>query len=212
MIEKLNPGNYYHIYNRGNNRENIFYQDKNYKYFLNKFEGYLTKFTDLYAFCLLPNHFHFLVRVKGKEVITLSDGIDKPGTQKQNDSITQSDGIDMQVSERFRRFFLGYSQAINKQENRTGSLFEKNFKRKLIDKEDYLNRIIYYIHLNPVLHKISSSFEDYQYSSYRIILSNKPTKLRREKVLELFTNKDEFIKFHKKRLEEKSKFDEYFLE
>jgi hypothetical protein len=55
-----------------------------------------------------------------------------------------------------------------------------------------------------VIHKIKSSYENYPFSSYRIIISNKPTKLNRVKVLELFKNKAEFIEFHKKRLEEKT--------
>ena len=188
MTEKLYPGYYYHIYNRGNNRENIFYLEKNYQYFLENFYKYLSGYLDIYTYCLLSNHFHFLIKIK------------------ENDSITSSDGIDKIISEQFRRFFLGYSQAINIQQNRTGSLFQKNFKRKRINKNDYLYRIIYYIHLNPVLHKICTSFEDYPFSSYGIILSNKPTKIKRNKVLALFRNKKEFFKFHQMRLTEKEEF------
>lgn len=108
----LIEGNFYHVFNRGNNRENLFYSLRNYTYFLRKFDEHLSEFLDTYAYCLLPNHFHFLVRVK----------------EWRTDSIAQSDGIgevSAQISEQFRRFFIGYSQAINKQERRSGSLFQK---------------------------------------------------------------------------------------
>jgi len=57
-------GNFYHIYNRGNNRENIFFEENNYYYFLEKYDKYLTNYLETFAYCLLPNHFHLLVRVK----------------------------------------------------------------------------------------------------------------------------------------------------
>ena len=62
--QKLQPGSYYHIYNRVNNSEKIFYQERNYRYFLRKFDYYLTNYLDLFAFVLMPNHFHFLVRTR----------------------------------------------------------------------------------------------------------------------------------------------------
>ena len=60
----MEPGNFYHIYNRGNNKENIFFEEKNYYYFLKKFDEYLSAFSDVYAYCLMPNHFHFLIKIK----------------------------------------------------------------------------------------------------------------------------------------------------
>lgn len=107
--------NYYHIYNRGNNRENIFYEPKNYTYFLENWKKYLAEYLDVYSFCLLPNHFHFLSKVKHEKQILLL-----------NDRIID---INMFLEEQCRRFFITYSQAINKAQNRTGSLFQKRFKR-----------------------------------------------------------------------------------
>ena len=60
----LQEGKYYHIYNRGNNRETLFYTEANYKYFLKKYDKYLSEYVDTYAYCLLPNHFHLLISVK----------------------------------------------------------------------------------------------------------------------------------------------------
>ncbi|GHT10354.1 hypothetical protein FACS189432_06850 [Bacteroidia bacterium] len=63
-IQPLEEGKFYHIYNQGNNHENIFYNDKNYIYFMQKLDRYLSDYLEIYAFCLMPNHFHLLVRIK----------------------------------------------------------------------------------------------------------------------------------------------------
>ena len=92
----------YHIYNRGNGNENVYYIDENYYYFLRQYDKYLSESVDTFAYCLLPNHFHLLVRIK----------IDNPET----------------ASENFRKFFISYSMSINKQEKRRGNLFQRGFK------------------------------------------------------------------------------------
>ena len=70
---------FYHIYNRGNNGDDVFYEARNYKYFLEKYDLYLSDFVETYAYCLLPNHFHILIRVKPYDHFPLlsmpSDGI-----------------------------------------------------------------------------------------------------------------------------------------
>lgn len=72
-MEKLFPDTFYHIYNRGNNKEKIFYKDSNYIFFLQKFDSYLSPYLDLYSYCLLPNHFHLLIKTKS-EVSILNNG------------------------------------------------------------------------------------------------------------------------------------------
>ena len=60
----LQYSTYYHIYNRGNNRQNVFFEERNYRYFLQLYAKYIEPVADTYAYCLLPNHFHLLVRTK----------------------------------------------------------------------------------------------------------------------------------------------------
>lgn len=160
---------FYHIYNRGNNHEKIFYTENNYYYFLKKYDEYLSSFLDTFTYCLIPNHFHFLIR-----------------THNESDLI----------SDQFRKFFITYSQAINKQENRSGSLFLKPFRRKPITGINYLQRIIYYIHNNPVHHGLCNRFEDYKWSSFNSILCSSKTHLKREEVIGLFGSKENFSEFH----------------
>lgn len=149
----LEKGCFYHIYNRGNNGDNIFYTPENYEYFLKRFDYYLSDYLEVYAYCLLPNHFHLLVRVKDefdesvasfdKTIPSLranstsevrSSTSRRSGTSEHQPAektlikglkkLTKTSDI---VSESFRRFFTSYAKAINKQQSRTGSLFQKNF-------------------------------------------------------------------------------------
>jgi len=92
--------------------------------------------------------------------------------------------------------FNAYTQAINKRHHRTGSLFEKNFERKLVDSERYFQQLIYYIHNNPVRHGFVKQMSLYPWSSYESILSEKPTMLKRKEVLALFGDKENFVYYH----------------
>ena len=72
----LLPNKYYHLINRGNNKRNIFYQHRNYAYFLSKYAEYMTPYLETYAYCLLPNHFHLLVAVKDLKSILAAAPLD----------------------------------------------------------------------------------------------------------------------------------------
>ncbi|HYG39519.1 MAG TPA: transposase [Cytophagales bacterium] len=173
-ILPLEPGCYYHVYNRAIGKELMFYNEGNYFYFLKKYHQYLSDCVDTYAYCLIPNHFHLLIRTP--------------------DNLLQSDKV---VSEAFRRFGISFSQSINKQQSRKGSLFMRPFKRKKIESDDQLSAVIYYIHFNAVHHNIVQNLIHYKWSSFASILSEKPTHLRRAEVLEWFGGRENYIKSHK---------------
>jgi putative transposase len=126
-------------------------------------------------------------------------------------SISKSDGISKVVSYQFRRFFISFSQAINKQENRVGSLFQKNFKRKKIDSEKYFLRLVYYIHANPQIHGLIDNFKLYPWSSYERILIDRPSKLKKDEVVKWFGDQKEYIKIHNQ-IHEINQMDELFVE
>lgn len=181
---KILENQYYHIYNRGNNRENIFYKKDNYNYFLRKYDYYLSDYLETFAYCLLPNHFHLLVRVKPYSAFPQKDK-----GQRFIDS-------ESRVSEQFRLLFMSYAKAINIQEDRVGSLFQKNFRRKLVDNDRYLSNLVYYIHSNPQLHGINEDFKNYPHSSYGRMLIDKPSKLLKGETLQWFGNKEGYEIFH----------------
>lgn len=164
-------GSYYHVYNRAVNNEKLFYSHENYLYFLKLYKEKVSSEVNTLAYCLLKNHFHFLV-----EVPEMAD----PSN----------------VSKGFSRLFQSYSQAINKQVDRYGSLFCRPFKRKRIETNAYLSRVITYIHQNPQLHGVIDDFKQYQWSSYKSHISTNETLLDRTKVLSWFGGVDHFIEFH----------------
>nr|WP_314496201.1 hypothetical protein [uncultured Chryseobacterium sp.] len=83
-----------------------------------------------------------------------------------------------------------YTQSFNKVYQRSGPVFESPFKRILVDSEEYLRNLIIYIHQNP------HDFQDYRYSSYLAVISNSETYIQRDKVLELFDDRRNFIECH----------------
>ena len=81
--------------------------------------------------------------------------------------------------------------------NRRGSLFNRPFKAKEIDNDQYLTAVIAYIHRNPVHHGFRDRIEDWPFSSYEALLSTKPTKIKRQEVLDWFGDIPAFHQSHK---------------
>lgn len=167
-LEKLHKDSFYHIYNRGINGENIFVSSENKQYFLKLLGNYVVDVASVYSYCLMDNHYHLLIQ--------LNDDGDK-------------------VTQRLSNFFNAYAKAFNKANNRTGSLFEKHFRRIKISGEDYLKHLIVYIHLNP-FHHFGIDFKSFPYSSYKSFLNDQPTKINRQEVVSLFGSLDNFIFIH----------------
>jgi len=193
----LIPDNFYHIYNRANGDDKLFFQDRNYNFFLKRYGDFLDEYIETYAYSLLQNHFHLLVRVKSKEAILAAARNDI----SQRNVISKPSDFSEIVSEQFRRLFISYSKAINVQESRTGNLFQRPFKRKLIDHPRYFKNTIYYIHHQPSHHGYEIDDLDYPHSSYLSFLSEGKSKLRRNEVLNWFGSKTDFVKFHSQKQE-----------
>jgi REP element-mobilizing transposase RayT len=171
-------GKYYHVYNRGINRQLIFFEEKNSLYFLKQFKKYVSPYVDVFAYCLMPNHFHFFIRVK------------------ENDSeITYSGKLSV-IEKAFKDFFISYVKSINKQYNRTGALLQYKFKRQEVEDESHYTWLIYYIRLNPISAGLCKNFSDWKFSSYTSLISNKNTELKRDEILEWFGGVKQFISFH----------------
>jgi len=185
---------FYHVYNRANGDDQLFYTDANYLYFLEKLNSYISAFVEIYSYCLIPNHFHLLLKVK--DTITTPVRFTRLSLSEEKGS-NKPDRCNSIITKAFSNFFNCYTKSINRQENRSGSLFERPFKRKLIDTEEYLKMIIIYIHLNPVHHQITQSFENYLWSSYKTLLDNRQTKLPRKAVFDIFEGRDRFIEDHR---------------
>jgi len=154
----LNFNTYYHIFNHANGDDNLFREEKNYDFFLQKYHQHIDPIADTIAWCLMKNHFHLLVKIKSEA--------DFLSTFPKFKTLERLEDQSKFISKQFSNFFSSYSQAFNKVYQRRGSLFIKNFKRKEINNHQYLQQVILYIHLNPVKHGFVRRGNDWAHSSF----------------------------------------------
>ncbi len=189
-------GNIYHIYNQGNNKQNIFFNRENYLFFLKKIKLYILPYADIFAWCLMPNHFHLMVLVKFEELSLASLGVTQSHTETDKyRSINNSIGI----------MLRSYTRAINKQTNRSGKLFREATKAECINcpkgispawftdngisrinisipEKEYPQICFEYIHQNPVKAGLVKKMEDWEFSSaqdYAGIRNGKITNMKK---------------------------------
>jgi len=173
---QFEKGQLYHIFNQGNNRQKIFFERDNYLFFLKKIRSYILPYADIFAWCLMPNHFHLMVLVNEVDLVSAraSHGA-KPSHSR---SFNQSIGI----------MLRSYTNAINKQRNTSGSLFRKQTKAECISCQNGLTTSFYnvngiskiniqnpeqqypqicfnYIHQNPVKAGLVKNAVDWEFSS-----------------------------------------------
>ena len=195
-INLLQPGQRYHIFNRGINGENLFNEKKNYAYFLQKYMQYDEAVAKTYAYCLLKNHFHLLVEIRSIEEIQAN--FLAPGqTLEYQSKFKDEYSAGLFAGRQFGHLFNSYSQSINKAYKRTGGLFEEPFRRIPVYTDSYFSTMIWYIHYNPQKHRFVADFKEYPHSSYQIHLSDTPTRLERQAVLDWFGGKAGYIEYHK---------------
>ncbi len=188
-------GNFYHIYNRGNNKETIFGTDENYRYFMQLYTHHIEPVATTYALCLLPNHFHFLNYMR---------------TDEEQREWLLAQGCQLSKSWQpypphlaFKNLFIAYSMSFNIRYERTGSLFQKPFKRILVDSDRYFTALVRYIHRNPQKHGLIADFREWPWSSYGIILSEGQTRIPRSEVLGWFGGRSPFIASHQAEVDER---------
>jgi putative transposase len=129
---------YYHIYNRGINKGLIFFSDRNYLYFMDRLRKFVLPCASIIAYCLMPNHYHILLKVKNENLIGKS----------------------------LHPFFVSYAKSINNEQKRIGPLFQSRYQGSEIEDDCYLLECVNYIHLNPVKAGLVSSPELWKFSSY----------------------------------------------
>jgi putative transposase len=176
----LRPGAYYHIYNRGTNRENLFREERNYAHFLKLYARHVEPSAETFAYCLLKNHFHLLVRIKDYD----PKGFENPSSLPE-------------PSQAFSNLFNAYTKGINKAYARTGSLFEHPFERLPVTTTVHFCRLVTYIHHNPQRHRLVDDFRAWKYSSYHALTTRAPTRLQRQAVLGWFNTPQGLLQAHR---------------
>lgn len=184
---------YYHIYNRGINSCPLFTEETNYIHFLGLWDKYISPIADTYAWALMGNHFHFLIKTK-------SDPAFAQPSRSLRRQTTDLEGLAMArkpLCQHFSNLFNAYTKAFNKRYNRTGALFEHNFRRKEVVEKDHLLYLIYYIHHNPVHHGFCDDMMDYPWSSFQRMGSPKASHLSPSEVIAWFQDTSNYKQFHK---------------
>lgn len=215
-------GNYYHIFNRGNNRCNLFSKPEEYEHFLHLYDKYILPVADTFAWALMGNHFHFLVYTKTNivykysmrelETMKLSPYAfeERKWETIQLDSdralhLASTNAIGSHKvpvpHKHFSHLFNAYTRYLQTRTGITGNLFERPFKRKMVDNEEYLKTVVLYNHNNPVHHGFCSHPLEYPWTSYLTSLSEKPTKLKRDDVIQLFNDTENFKQQHNKEID-----------
>ena len=152
---KLEPNQLYHVFNQGNDRQRIFFNDDDYRFFLKKARNHIIPEADLLAYCLMPNHFHFLVY-----------------TSERSCEVFTSGNIEVQkLTSAFRVQLSSYTNFVNKRDKRSGSLFRQRTKYKpltSVAKSANLGLICFhYIHQNPLKARLVKRMEDWEFSSFK---------------------------------------------
>jgi REP element-mobilizing transposase RayT len=196
--ETLMCGETYHVYNKAVGNKLLFRKIDDYEYFLEKLSRFIHKVANIYAYCLIPNHFHLLIKIKESNEIPALANIDEDDYSKYLMRILSN-------------FFNSYSKSYNKIHQRQGRLFTQPFKRIIVEDENYFLVLINYIHRNPLHHGLVKQFSEWNYSSYQAFLTYKTTGIDRDEVLSYFDSLVDFVEYHE---ENKTKpgMDELYLE
>ena len=186
----LIPGKTYHVLSRAVGDEKLFREPTNYQFFLSRFYKHLSPVAHTLAYCLLPNHFHCMLRIKEEAIIK------EHYTQVKKKTMLSPELAPGFIMERVSNLLNSYTKAFNKMYYRKGSLFIDYCRRVEIASDRQFAATIFYIHKNPVHHGYCSKIEDWHWSSYSELLSNRPSTLERQDVLKWFGGVKGFMDYH----------------
>lgn len=170
----------YHVYDRSN--QTVFKTQDNYNYFLKKFKQHILPYVDVLAWCLMPNHFHFMIVVKEEGVKYVEDK-HLPNTQV--------------LSKKFGTFLSSFTKAYNKMYKKRGHLWAHNTKAKQLNytNNNYPITCFRYIHENPKDAGLVRKLTDWEYSSFKDLLGvRKGTIVNKELVYEYFNIDEEYFR------------------
>ena len=189
--DTFQPETFYHIFNRAISSERLFQTEENSNFFMGRIQKYLMPYFDFYAYCLLPNHFHFVVKTKSFEEWN-------EHFKKLNKSVVvNSNNFHKHNMLQCSKLIISYSKSYNKFYNRKGSLFIENIKRIELPKNSDILSAVFYVHKNPVHHGYAQELVDWNNCSYASIKHGRQDELIiTQSVLDLFGGLEEFDKVH----------------
>lgn len=186
----------YHVFTRAIGNEKLYLSEGNYFYFLQKLKQHIAGVAQVYAYSLLPNHFHLLVKIRPATEI-----IEHYIEVKKKPYIEAESNLSEFIMERFGNLLNAYTKALNKMYKRKGNLFIDTMKRNKAENDDMITAFLFYIHKNAVHHGLVEKIGQWKFESYQSILSNGQTSLLRDEVINWFGDLQAFIKFHEQHVE-----------
>jgi putative transposase len=212
----LDRNHIYHIYNQGNNKQKIFFSEDNYLFFLQKMKSHLLPYVDIMAWCLMPNHFHWMIYVREVEACYKSGSAHTSGSATESRAPTSGDEKKIiSLNHSIGILLASYTRAIQKQEGTSGSLFRDKTKAECVTKfngitpsfynssqgtyinipnpeKEYPQICFRYIHDNPVKAKLVTKVDDWEFSSFRDICGlRNGTLINKERIKEFGLHLDE---------------------
>lgn len=181
---------YYHIFNRAVGSERLFVIADNYRYFFQLFANYISPVADLLCFSLLPNHFHFFLRMK--DAAAISNQMELLNYRHGS----RFDLIPDFLLQQFSNCFNAYTKAFNKQQKRKGKLFMESFSRKSITTPECYSQLTHYIHASPVHHGYCKQIKEWPFSSYHELVTRQTDWIQSQEVIGWFGSLAEFIELH----------------
>ncbi|MEI6683234.1 MAG: transposase [Bacteroidota bacterium] len=160
----LEPGKYYHVYNRARNGYPLFGEEEDFRFFLKLYQTHVCPIAETYAYCLLSDHLHFLIRIRDEAC----------GSLYKN----------------FALLFNAYAKGYNKHNGKEGKLFRFKMKRKEIRSVNYILELIRYINQNPWRHGVTEHPANYRFSSFRATLTTGQTMVAKELVQSYFGTRE----------------------
>ncbi len=192
MGKLMELGKVYHLTDHAVDKNNVFVVRDNYRFFLSRYVHFIPKVVDTYAYCLMPNHFHFAIKVKSRSML-----LQLPPELLESWKLSKScsdNALQRRVSKQFSNLFSSYTQSLNKQQSRDGALFKGNFCRSKVEDAAYFRNMILYIHGNPVHHGFCDHYMDWTHSSiHPLLFDEDATFLRRDVLFDFFGGKAAFI-------------------
>ncbi|GLR18551.1 hypothetical protein [Portibacter lacus] len=185
-------GDYYHLYNKVVGNELLFKPKQDYDRFLSRFRKYMCPYMKGYSYCLMPNHFHFLIRVLEINLVQIESEQTSCSRELINGQVSLNKFLESQLS----RMLSGYTLSFNKRYKRMGQLFKQGTKRVLIKSHTRLSQLLCYVHHNPIHHGITNNYRYWQFCSYNAYANEVNTQIAKNEMLEFLGGKEQFFLLH----------------
>ncbi len=192
--QELEEGQVYHIYNKSISSLDLFRDEDDYLHFLKIYGKYFLDYFDTYAYCLIPNHFHLLVRVKTREEIL--GKLKRENTSAAKKYLNGEIPLRLFLSDQLKRFLSSFTIRYNRKYNNSGSVFVRKLKRIKVSAVGTIQHLLCYIHHNPIHHGLVNSYGQWKYSSYSSYLKNVNTNIAKYDMLNWLGGIDVFKELH----------------